>query len=61
MADIKELAGRNVLLPEPKNKQYKNFLDCLYQSNHNSIVSQRSVNALLAIFVCEQERKYLSS
>lgn len=64
MADIEELAGRSklvVLLPQSESRYDKNFLDCLYQSNHNSIVSQRGVNALLAIFFCELERKYLSS
>ena len=61
--DLDELVERKklvVLLPNTEIRYDKKLLDRLYDIDPNCIVSKRGINALMAMFYCELERKYLS-
>lgn len=61
--DLEEMVERNklvILLPNTESRYDKKTIDRLYQINQNAVVSKRGINALMAIFYCELEKKYLS-
>lgn len=61
--DLEEMVARSklvVLLPNTEYRYDEKIIDRLYEINNNAIVSKRGINALMAIFYCELERKYLS-
>lgn len=61
--DLEEMVERHklvILLPNTENRYDKKIIDRLYQVNQNAIVSKRGINALMAMFYCELESKYLS-
>ena len=61
--DLEEMVARNklvLLLPNTESRYDKKVIDRLYQINNNAIVSKRGINALMAMFYCELEKKYLS-
>ncbi len=63
MNDLEEMVERSklvVLLPNTESRYDGKTIDRLYQINNNAIVSKRGINALMAMFYCELERKYLS-
>lgn len=61
--DLEEMVERNklvILLPNTESRYDKKVIDRLYQINNNAVVSKRGINALMAMFYCELEKKYLS-
>lgn len=61
--DLEEMVARNklvLLLPNTESRYDKKVIDRLYQINNNAVVSKRGINALMAMFYCELEKKYLS-
>ena len=61
--DLDELVERKklvILLPNTESRYNKKMLDRLYSIDPNCIVSKRGINALMAMFYCELERKYMS-
>ena len=63
LADLEEMVARNklvILLPNSESRYDRKIIDRLYQVNQNAVVSKRGINALMAMFYCELERKYLS-
>ena len=60
---LEEMVERNklvVLLPNTERRYDRKIINRLYQVNKNAVVSKRGINALMAMFYCELERKYLS-
>ena len=63
LSDLEALVERNkliILLPNTESRYEKAAIERLYQINNNSIVSKRGINALMAIYYCEMEEKYMS-
>ena len=63
MADLEVLIEQNklvVLLPNTESRYDKKIIDHLCGVNHNNIVSKRGINAVMAMFYCELEQKYMS-
>ena len=63
LQDLEEMVERNklvVLLPNTESRYDKKVIDRLFQINNNAVVSKRGINALMAMFYCELEKKYLS-
>ncbi len=61
--DLDELVERKklvILLPNTESRYNKKALDRLYSIDPNCIVSKRGINALMAMFYCELERRYMS-
>lgn len=60
--DLEEMIERNklvILLPNTESR-YDKVIERLHQVNQNAVVSKRGINALMAMFYCELENKYLS-
>ena len=59
--DLEELVARNklvILLPNTESRYDKEIIDRLFKINNNSVVSKRGINALMAIFYCDLEKRY---
>ena len=62
--DLDELVERKklvVLLPNTESRYNRRVLDRLCCIDPNCVVSKRGINALMAMFYCDLERKYVSS
>lgn len=62
--DLVEMVEQNklvVFLPNTESRYDSDILNELYNHNSNSVISKRGINALIAMYFCELEKKYLSS
>ena len=61
--DLRELVERGklvILLPNTESRYNCHIIEELYRLNHNSVVSKRGINALMATYYCDLERQYMS-
>lgn len=61
--DLEELVERDkivILLPNTEQRYNREIVNRLYQINKSSVVSKRGINALMAMFYFDLERKYMS-
>ncbi len=50
-----------VLLPNTESRYDDEILNELYKHNNNSVISKRGINALIAMYLCEMEKNFISS
>ncbi|NFO28800.1 hypothetical protein FDB41_10370 [Clostridium botulinum] len=63
-SDLIEMVERDklaVLLPNTESRYDDKLLMELYSHNPKSIISKRGINALMAMYFCDLEKKYLSN
>lgn len=61
--DLVEMVEQNklvVILPNTESRYDREIIDELYNHNSNSVISKRGINALIAMYFCELEKKFLS-
>lgn len=61
--DLEELVERDkvvIMLPNTERRYDRNIVNRLHQINKNSVVSKRGINAVMAMFYSELERRYMS-
>lgn len=62
MTDLEEMVSRGklvILLPNTEERYDRKTIERLYATEPRSIVSKRGMNALMAMFFCELEQKYM--